>query len=302
MFPLLFLTQTAIIGLCPPNMPEYDEKFFDTLDHAHLRAFLQQRVRDGVVLRLIGKWLNAGVLEAGAVTHPEAGSPQGGVISPLLANVYLHYVLDEWFAKEVQPRLRGRAYVVRYADDFVVGFTDDEDARRVMAVLPKRFGKYGLTIHPDKTRLVPFRKPEGERKPPKPGGPGTFDFLGFTHFWARSRKGNWVLKRKTAASRFTRAVRTLAQWCRQHRHDPIERTTRGTVPEAAGPRGVLRGHGQQPGTGPFPLRGAHGLAEVARAATAWRGALLGLVSPAPGTLPRALPAGDPLRCRSVANG
>jgi hypothetical protein len=110
---------------------------------------------------LIGKWLNAGVMEAGAVTHPEAGSPQGGVVSPVLANVYLHYVLDQWFAREVQPRLKGRAYVVRYADDFVIGFTEDEDARRVRDVLPKRFGKYGLTIHPDKTRLVPFRKPPG---------------------------------------------------------------------------------------------------------------------------------------------
>jgi RNA-directed DNA polymerase len=196
-------------------------KFFDTLVHAHLRTFLQQRIRDGVVLRLIGKWLNAGVLEDGAVTHPEAGSPQGGVISPLLANVYLHYVLDEWFAREVRPRLRGRAYMVRYADDFVIGLTDDEDARRVLAVLPKRFGKYGLTIHPDKTRLVPFRKPQGERKPPDKDDPGTFDFLGFTHFWARSRKGNWCLKRKTAASRFTRAIKTITQWCRQHRHDPI---------------------------------------------------------------------------------
>ncbi len=196
-------------------------KFFDTLDHAHLRTFLQQRIRDGVVLRLIGKWLNAGVMESGAVTHPEAGSPQGGVVSPVLANVYLHYVLDQWFAREVQPRLKGRAYVVRYADDFVIGFTEDEDARRVMAVLPKRFGKYGLTIHPDKTRLVPFRKPKGERKASDGKRPGTFDFLGFTHFWARSRKGNWVLKRKTAASRFTRAVRTISQWCRFHRHDPI---------------------------------------------------------------------------------
>ena len=144
--------------------------------------------------------------------------PEKGLTS---LNVYLHYVLDQWFAREVQPRLKGRAYVVRYADDFVIGFTDDEDARRVMAVLPKRFGKYGLTIHPDKTRLVPFRKPEGERGPSDGNGPGTFDFLGFTHFWARSRKGNWILKRKTAASRFTRAVRTIAQWCRFHRHDPI---------------------------------------------------------------------------------
>jgi group II intron reverse transcriptase/maturase len=196
-------------------------KFFDTLGHAHLREFLQQRIRDGVVLRLIGKWLNAGVMEDGAVTHPEAGSPQGGVVSPVLANVYLHYVLDQWFAREVQPRLKGRSYVVRYADDFVIGFTEDEDARRVMAVLPKRFGKYGLTIHPDKTRLVPFRKPEGERDGTDEPRSGTFDFLGFTHFWARSRKGNWVLKRKTAANRFTRAIRTIDQWCRFHRHEPI---------------------------------------------------------------------------------
>jgi len=199
-------------------------KFFDTLDHGHLRAFLQQRVRDGVVLRLIGKWLKAGVMEDGAVMHPESGSPQGGVISPLAANVYLHYVLDEWFYQKVQPRLKGRAYLVRYADDFVIGFTGDDDARRVRDVLLKRFGKYGLTIHPDKTRLVPFRKPTGDREPPDSAGtgrPGTFDFLGFTHYWARSRKGTWILKRKTAAKRFTRAVRTIAQWCRFHRHDPV---------------------------------------------------------------------------------
>jgi hypothetical protein len=169
-------------------------KFLDTLGHAHLRAFLQQRIRDGVVLRLIGKWLNAGVMEDGAVTHPEAGSPQGGVVSPVLANVYLHYVLDQWFAREVQPHLKGRAYVVRDADDFVIGFTEDEDARRVMDVLPKRFGKYGLTIHPDKTRLVPFRKPQGARKGPDGKGPGTFDFLGFTHFWARSPEGELVFE------------------------------------------------------------------------------------------------------------
>ena len=134
-------------------------KFFDTLDHAHLRTLLQQRVRDGVLLRLIDKWLQAGVLEGGELTYPEAGTPQGGVISPLLANVYLHYVLDEWFAQVVKPRLKGRAFLVRYADDFVMGFACEEDARRVLDVLPKRFGKYGLTIHPDKTRLLPFVRP-----------------------------------------------------------------------------------------------------------------------------------------------
>ncbi len=173
------------------------------------------------MLRLIRKWLNAGVMEDGAVTHPEAGSPQGGVISPVLANIYLHYVLDEWFAREVRPRLRGRAYVVRYADDFVIGFTEDEDARRVMAVLPKRFWQVRPDDPPGQDRLVPFRKPQGERTVSDGEGPGTFDFLGFTHFWARSRKGNWILKRKTAASRFTRAARTISQWCRSHRHDPL---------------------------------------------------------------------------------
>jgi len=198
-------------------------KFFDTLDHGHLRSLLQQRVRDGVLLRLIGKWLNAGVMEDGTVSYPESGSPQGGVISPLLANVYLHYVLDEWFARDVQPRLKGRAFLVRYADDFVMGLTQEEDARRVLDVLPKRFGKYGLTVHPDKTRLVPFRRPPHAAPPGQPQvqPPGTFDLLGFTHYWARSRQGNWVVKRKTAQSRLTRAVRTLAQWCRIHRHRPI---------------------------------------------------------------------------------
>jgi len=199
-------------------------KFFDTLEHGHLRTFLQRRVRDGVLLRLIGKWLNAGVLEDGAVTHPEAGSPQGGVISPILANVYLHYVLDTWFVDEVQPRLRGRAFLIRYADDFVLGFTEEDDARRVMAVLPKRFAKYGLTVHPEKTKLVPFRRPPKTSSPrggPHGDRPGTFDLLGFTHYWSRSRKGNWVVKRKTSTSRFTRAVRTIAQWCRTYRHRPI---------------------------------------------------------------------------------
>ena len=201
-------------------------KFFDSLDHGHLRELLQRRVRDGVLLRLIGKWLNAGVLEDGCVTYPEAGSPQGGVISPILANVFLHYVLDEWFAGEVQPRLKGRAFLIRYADDFVLGFTREDDARRVMEVLPKRFGKYGLTLHPEKTRLVSFQRPPYVSSPKGgPGGdrPGTFDLLGFTHFWGRSRKGNWVVKRKTAASRFSRAVRKIAHWCRTYRHRPIRK-------------------------------------------------------------------------------
>jgi group II intron reverse transcriptase/maturase len=199
-------------------------KFFDTLDHAHMRAFLQHRVRDGVLTRLIGKWLQAGVMADGAVTYPEAGSPQGGVISPVLSNVFLHYVLDDWFEREVKPRLRGRAYLIRYADDFVIGFTDEGDARRVLAVLPQRFGKYGLTIHPDKTRLVPFREPPSAARGKGTGSatpPGTFTLLGFTHYWGRSVRGNWVVKRRTAPSRLSRALRSIAQWCRLNRHRPL---------------------------------------------------------------------------------
>jgi hypothetical protein len=147
-----------------------------------------------------------------------------GEISPLLANVYLHYVLDVWFEQEVKPRLKGRAFRVRYADDFVMGFACEGDARRVLDVLPKRLGKYGLTIHPDKTRLVPFGRPSGRPPTAGPGAgsqPGSFDFLGFTHFWGQSKAGNWVVKRKTAGSRFHRALKTIAVWCRLNRHLPI---------------------------------------------------------------------------------
>ncbi len=199
-------------------------KFFDTLDHAHLRTFLQNRMRDGVLKRLIGKWLKAGVMEDGNVSYPDSGSPQGGVISPILANVFLHYVLDMWFEEEVKPRLRGRAYLIRYADDFVIGFTREDDARRVMDVLPKRFGKYGLTIHPEKTRLVPFQKLFVEvtgKDDDRNDRPGTFTLLGFTHHWGRSRKGRWVVRRQTASKRLSRAVRSIAQWCRYHRHRPV---------------------------------------------------------------------------------
>jgi group II intron reverse transcriptase/maturase len=199
-------------------------KFFDNLDHGHLRTFLQLRVRDGVLLRLIGKWLKAGVMEDGSISYPDAGSPQGGVVSPLLSNIFLHYVLDAWFVREVQPRLRGKAFLIRFADDFAIGFRDYRDAQRVMEVIPKRFGKYGLTTHPDKTRLVAFRRPSStvpwrENEPHHRSG--TFDLLGFTHFWCRSRKGYWIIKRKTADSRFSRAVRSIDLWCKRNRHQPI---------------------------------------------------------------------------------
>jgi RNA-directed DNA polymerase len=169
-----------------------------------------------VLLRLIGKWLNAGVLEDGSLSYPEAGSPQGGVISPILANVYLHEVLDVWFEQQVKPRLKGRAFLVRYADDAVIVFSEEDDARRVQDVLPKRFGKYGLALHPEKTRLVPFQRPLKYPVPkgrPEPVPPGKVDLLGFTHVWTRSRKGNWVIRRRTAKDRFARALTRVWDWC-----------------------------------------------------------------------------------------
>ena len=193
-------------------------RFFDTLDHARLREILHQRVRDGVLLRLIGKWLKAGVLEAGELSYPEAGTPQGGVISPLLANVYLHEVLDKWFERDIRPRLDGKALLIRYADDFILLFEHEHDARWVYPQLQRRLEEYGLTLHPTKTRLVPFRQPpyRCETRPRE-----TFDFLGFTHHWGRSRKGGWILKRKTASDRLSRSLRAVAEWCRKHRHDSL---------------------------------------------------------------------------------
>ena len=192
-------------------------KFFDTLDHRHLREILQHRVKDGVILRLIGKWLNAGVMEEGQVTHPTEGTPQGGVISPLLSNIYLHEVLDRWWVEMVLPVLRGRAFLVRYADDFVMGFEDRSDAERVHRVIFQRFAKYGLSLHPEKTRLVAFGRPGGSGGEP----PQTFDFLGFTHYWGKSRKGRWVVMRKTSHKRLNRALKTMNQWCRKFRHQKL---------------------------------------------------------------------------------
>jgi group II intron reverse transcriptase/maturase len=199
-------------------------KFFDTIDHGHFREFLKRRVRDGVIVRLIGKWLNAGVMEEGVHTTPETGAPQGGVLSPLLSNLFLHYVLDQWFDKEVRPRLKGEAFLIRYADDFVIGVAREDDARRIMDVLPKRMSKYGLTVHPEKTRLIRFHPEEPPDSEPTAEGspsPATFDFLGFTHFWGKSLGGVWVIKRKTARSRLKRALQALSEWCRKNRHEPI---------------------------------------------------------------------------------
>ncbi len=182
-------------------------------------------------------------MEDGVTRHPDTGTPQGGVISPILSNIYLHETIDKWWVKDVQPRMRGRAFIVRYADDLVLAFSDRDDALRVQKVLPKRVERFGLTLHPEKTRLVRFRRP------PRDGGswPGSFDFLGLTHYWGRSRKGRPTLKRKTAKGRFSRALRTLNQWMKKARHVPIARQAQQLGRKLAGHFGYFGIRGNSKG-------------------------------------------------------
>ena len=197
-------------------------KFFDTLSKARMREILNQRVGDGVVRRLVSKWLHAGVLEAGAITYPESGTPQGGVISPLLSNIYLHEVLDVWVEQDIKPRLKGRAFLIRFADDFVMGFERQDDARRVLEVLAKRFDKYGLAIHPEKTRLISFYPPKRQG-----GKRSSFDFVGFTHYWDVSRKGRNFVRRATRSSSLTRALQNVREYCRATWAKPIREQWKG---------------------------------------------------------------------------
>lgn len=194
--------------------------FFDSVDRTKLLELLQKRVADGSLLRLIGKCLHVGVLDGEVYAEPEIGTAQGSVLSPLLGNIYLHYVLDQWFVRDVKPRMRGEASLVRYADDFVMTFESKEDAERVMGVLNKRMGRYGLTLHPEKTRLLPFRRPPRWQKSGK--GPATFDFLGFTLHYAHTRDGQWQMMCKTRRARLRKSIQAIAEWCRRHRHLPVK--------------------------------------------------------------------------------
>lgn len=192
-------------------------KYFDSIPHHHLRAFLDQRVTDGVIRRMIDKWLKAGVLEEGLLQRADEGTPQGGVISPMLSNIFLHYVLDEWFENQVKPRMAGSCTLVRYADDFVMTFKNHRDAKRVLEVLGKRLERHGLTLHPDKTRFIDFRpEREGGAQPDCKEPP--FDFLGFTHTWGKSQKGKNVVRQTTAKSRLARSLVNINDWCRTNRH------------------------------------------------------------------------------------
>jgi group II intron reverse transcriptase/maturase len=210
-------------------------KYFDTIPHEKLREILGQRVSDGVIQRIIGKWLNAGVMEAGNVQYPEKGTPQGGVISPLLSNIYPREVLDRWYAETVKPLMRGKTFMVRYADDAIIGCEKKSDQRsadadRIMKVLALRFAKYGLTIHPEKTKLVDFTKPDDESRK----GRGSFTFLGFKHYWTKSRKGRWMVGRKTDSGRLNRAIKRIAEWCRKNRHLPWQEQYQALIAKLPG--------------------------------------------------------------------
>jgi group II intron reverse transcriptase/maturase len=196
--------------------------YFDAIVRDQLMEMIEKRVADGSILRLIRKWINVGVIDGERLLISKTGTGQGQVISPLLANIYLHHVLDEWFEKAIKPRLRGKAYAVRYCDDFILCFQYREDAERVLRVLPKRFGKYGLSLHPEKTRLIEFGR-FAHRNAIRRGAkkPATFDFLGFTHLCAQSRRGKFTIHVRTVRKRLQRSLAHIMEWCQRHRHDPV---------------------------------------------------------------------------------
>lgn len=194
--------------------------FFDNIDKKLLVDMIKQRVNDGGILRLIGKWLNAGVDDGGELSYPEKGTPQGAVISPLLSNIFLHYVLDDWFVNEVKPNLKGRSFLVRFADDFIIGCEAKSDAHKVLELLGERFALFALSLHPEKTKLLPFGKPARSVKVDQVTE--TFNFLGFTFYWSKARKGYWVIKKKTMRKRLRRFLKGIWEWCRKNRHKPIK--------------------------------------------------------------------------------
>lgn len=191
---------------------------FDSLDRKKLMEMLRERIADETLMRLVGKCLHVGVLDGARYLEPDEGTAQGSSLSPLLGNVYLHHVLDVWFEREVRPILHGRCALVRYADDFALCFAREEDAQTVWTMLEARFKTFGLTLHPKKTRCFPFQPPNNG------GGKGstTFDFLGFTLHWRRTRYGKWRMGCKTRSASLRRAINAATGWCRSHRHDPIK--------------------------------------------------------------------------------
>jgi group II intron reverse transcriptase/maturase len=210
------LVRWEVNWICEADIQSY----FDNVDRKMLIEMLRERVADESLLRLVGKCLHVGILDGDEYSEPDEGTAQGSSLSPLLGNVYLHHVLDQWFERDVLPRMKGKAHLIRYCDDFVIGFEREDDAKRMMGVLGLRFERFGLRLHPEKTRLLPFGRPRKGASISK--GPATFDLLGFTIHWRRSRTGSWVPGLKTRKASFRRAVTALAEWCRRHRHRPVK--------------------------------------------------------------------------------
>jgi group II intron reverse transcriptase/maturase len=209
------------------------QNYFDSIDRTKLKEMLQTRVADTSLMRLVGKCLHVGILDGEDYEEPDIGTVQGSTLSPLLGNIYLHYALDVWFERDVRPRMRGKVNLWRFADDFIIGFELQEDAARVMKVLEKRMAKFGLTLHPEKTRLIEFRRPRRAQQNGK--GKETFDFLGFTVHWTRTRAGSWMPSLRTRTARLQRAMKAVGDFCRSHRHKPIKE-------QHAGLARRLRGH------------------------------------------------------------
>ena len=187
---------------------------FDNFDHNIIRELLTKRVKDRSIFRLINQWLKVGIVDGKSLHFNTQGTQQGNIISPLLCNVYLHHVLDEWMDKTIRPLLKGEVFIIRYADDFIIGFENEEDARKVHSTLPRRMQKFGLTIHPEKSKLIGFKPSEQGKSP-------TFDFLGFTHYWAKSKKGNNVVKRRTCKKKMQKALKNLQDTCKLNRHEKL---------------------------------------------------------------------------------
>jgi RNA-directed DNA polymerase len=196
--------------------------YFDAIVRKHLMEMVERRISDTSILRLLRKWINVGVIDEGRLLVNKTGTGQGQVVSPLLANIYLHFILDQWFEDEVKPRLKGKAFEVRYVDDVLLCFQHKEDAQKVLTVLEKRFSKYGLSLHPEKTRLVEFGRSALAAAERTKTQPATFEFLGFVHVGARSRRGKFMVKVKTMKKRLKRSLKAAEQWCKEHRHDPVK--------------------------------------------------------------------------------
>ncbi|HUX57335.1 MAG TPA: reverse transcriptase domain-containing protein [Bacteroidales bacterium] len=201
-------------GIC--YIIDADQKnYFGSIPHGLLRGFIAPKEKDGVIRKMIDKCMKAGVLENRQVSYPEEGTPQGGLVSLLLSDMYLHYVLDGWFSEQIQPLIKGQSFIVRYADDFILGFANKQDAMRVMEVMPKLFGKYQLTLHPDKTKLIDLECKKGKSD-------RSFDLLEFTHYKGLSRKGEPVLKWKTSSKKLTKAIIQTEDWIKQNRHRSLK--------------------------------------------------------------------------------